>query len=385
MAQPAIDERALVLLGYVAVAFAYFGVRLLPHPGRDLVGYGRDPRDLRLVVRLVAARDRDVPEPVRQPRDLRARRDQPRLGDDRPRARGAVRARHRAVRAGGLLQPRGGAAARRSPRSRRTCSAGISPARPGPRWSAATCSASRATCSARSQGHMHMTSVFLLPLIALATTRYLQGELDGRGFAWRLGLLFGLQVWLSTELLVHRRARARPGAGPGLRPAEADAAADPRDVEAAARRDRARRRARRPVPLLRGDRVPVRLDQSPRPSSTPTCLNFLIPTHFIWIGGHWLFSISQHFRGNDSEAGSYLGIPTLVIVVWFAFGARRSAVARYLLVALAVAAILMLGTGFVVKRPRRVLASLPGDREPARSSTTSCRRGSRSTRPSQPV
>ena len=61
----------------------------------------------------------------------------------------------------------------------------------------------------QSQGHMHMTSVFLLPLIALATTRYLQGELDGRGFAWRLGLLFGLEVWLSTEVLVHRRARAR--------------------------------------------------------------------------------------------------------------------------------------------------------------------------------
>ena len=32
------------------------------------------------------------------------------------------------------------------------------------------------------QGHLHMTSVFLVPLIALATIRYLQGELDGRGF-----------------------------------------------------------------------------------------------------------------------------------------------------------------------------------------------------------
>ncbi len=37
-------------------------------------------------------------------------------------------------------------------RSRPTCSAGISPARPGPRSSAATCSASRATCSARARG-----------------------------------------------------------------------------------------------------------------------------------------------------------------------------------------------------------------------------------------
>ena len=52
------------------------------------------------------------------------------------------------------------------------------------------------------QGHLHMTSVFLVPLIALATIRYLQGELDGRGVGWRLGVLFGLQFWLSTEIVV---------------------------------------------------------------------------------------------------------------------------------------------------------------------------------------
>ena len=34
---------ALVLLGYAAISFAYFGWRLLPHPGRYLVGSGRDP------------------------------------------------------------------------------------------------------------------------------------------------------------------------------------------------------------------------------------------------------------------------------------------------------------------------------------------------------
>ncbi len=93
-------------------------------------------------------------------------------------------------------------------------------------------------------------------------------------------------------------------------------------------------------------------------------LNFLIPTHFIWIGGQWLFSISQHFRGNDAEAGSYLGIPTLVIVVWFAFGARRSAVARYLLVALAARRRPDARHGVRRQAARRVLAPLPGDREP---------------------
>ena len=41
---PCADGNALVLLGYAAVAFAYFGYRLVSHPGRDLIGYGRDPQ-----------------------------------------------------------------------------------------------------------------------------------------------------------------------------------------------------------------------------------------------------------------------------------------------------------------------------------------------------
>ena len=52
------------------------------------------------------------------------------------------------------------------------------------------------------QGHLHMTAVFLLPLMALTTIRYLQGQLGGRGVGWRLGVLFGLQFWLSTEVCV---------------------------------------------------------------------------------------------------------------------------------------------------------------------------------------
>src|SRR4051794_21185643 len=35
---------AAVLAGYVLVAFAYWGVRLLPHPGRYLIGSGSDPQ-----------------------------------------------------------------------------------------------------------------------------------------------------------------------------------------------------------------------------------------------------------------------------------------------------------------------------------------------------
>ena len=238
----------------------------------------------------------------------------------------------------------------------------------------------------QSQGHMHMTSVFLLPLIALAVDPLPAGRarrprlrLAARGPVRARGLAL-------DRAAAHRRARARPGARPRLRACcKQTRPRILRDVEAAARRDRARRR-----------RSPPRSSTTPRPASSPTrstprpifdadILNFLLPTHFIWIGGQWLFSISQHFRGNDSEAGSYLGIPTLVIVAWFAFGARRSAVAA-----------------LPARRARRrrdpdarhgvrrqAARSSSGSRtassRASRSSTTSCRRGSRCTPPSPPA
>jgi hypothetical protein len=39
-----VPTNAVVLLGYVCVSFAYFGWRLLPHPGRPYIGQGRDPQ-----------------------------------------------------------------------------------------------------------------------------------------------------------------------------------------------------------------------------------------------------------------------------------------------------------------------------------------------------
>ena len=214
------------------------------------------------------------------------------------------------------------------------------------------------------QGHLHMTSVFLVPLIALATIRYLQGELDGRGLAWRLGLLFGLQFWLSTEIVVTAvlalviavtlaypllpttRARIRRLWLPLLGGAGLAA------VVAA--------------PLLYYLVTGFQRNSINSPSVFDgDLLNFLLPTQFVWAGGHAFLSTSEHFRGNNAEAGAYLGIPTLVIIVWYAFGARRSAVVRYLLAALAAAVILTLGTGLVIKGklefwlPWREVSALP--------------------------
>ncbi len=48
-------------------------------------------------------------------------------------------------------------------------------------------------------GNINLSAVFLFPLIALVVVRYLRRDLGARGLAWRLGLLFAFQLTLSTE------------------------------------------------------------------------------------------------------------------------------------------------------------------------------------------
>src|SRR5262249_7705995 len=50
-------------------------------------------------------------------------------------------------------------------------------------------------------GHLHLTSVFLVPLAALVVLRFLEGELGAGGLVLRLGPLLALQLAFSTEVL----------------------------------------------------------------------------------------------------------------------------------------------------------------------------------------
>jgi hypothetical protein len=200
----------------------------------------------------------------------------------------------------------------------------------------------------QTQGHLHMSAVFLLPLIALATLRYVRGEIDGRGLCWRLGVLFGLQLWISTEITLTAALALAIGLAlaygfvPAVRPRL--------------------QRVWRPLLGALGVALVVAAPlvyylvtgfQSTSINVPSTydgdLLNFLVPTQFIWAGGHAFLYLSEHFRGNNSEQGAYVGIPVLVIVVWYAFSVRRSRVARWLVAALAVAVLLTLGTAIVIK------------------------------------
>ena len=212
--------------------------------------------------------------------------------------------------------------------------------------------------------HLNMAAAFLVPLIALATVRYLRADLDGRGFAWRLGALFGLQLWLSTELAAtaaialaaslvlafflvpSTRVRLRPLARP-LFGAVAVAAA-------------------LAAPLVYYLVTDFRSGSFNPPSSYDGDLvNFFVPTQLIWAGGSRLLSHSQRFAANLAEQGSYLGLPTLVIVVWYGIAGRRSASARFLLAALLLAAAVTLGTALdleghaAFRLPWDALAGLP--------------------------
>jgi hypothetical protein len=358
-----LGRNTLVLTGYTAVAFAYFGVRLVSHPGRDLLGSGRDPQIFVWAFAwwlhaLETWQNPFYSHAIYAPDGVNlvwtttvpglALLFAPLTALVGPSA---------SFNVASMLMP--ALAAFTAYLLCRHLTRSL--------WASLVGGYLFGFSSymlGQEQGHMHMTAVFLLPLIALAVVRFLEGDIDGRGVAWRLGLLYGLQFWLSTEVLLtssialvaalllaywllpSTRPRFRTGLGPLL------GAVCVALVVAA--------------PLVWYAVTGFQRESINLPSVfNGDALNFLLPTHLVWAGGAALAGVSRHFRGNDAEEGAYLGIPTLVIVVWFALGVRRSAATRYLIAVLALAALLTLGTAFVWKGrteawlPWHLVAGLP--------------------------
>ncbi len=107
--------------------------------------------------------------------------------------------------------------------------------------------------------HLHVTSVFLVPLATLVVLRFLEGgDRSARGLIVRLGPLLAAPVRLRHRDLLHADAlpRRRPRARPARRAVEA---APHRGGGGAARRLLRRLRGhRQPVHLLRRERLPGR-------------------------------------------------------------------------------------------------------------------------------
>ncbi len=203
-------------------------------------------------------------------------------------------------------------------------------------------------------GHLNLTGVFLLPLVALVLVRYVEGELAGRGLAVRLGVMLALQLSISTEvattltvfmalglalaywLLRDARPRLLSSLGPIVSAYGLGAILVAPLVYYTLRGF---------VPRSFGD----------PPFFGTDLLNFVIPTQATGVAGEHFASLTFHFPGNNDERGAYLGLPILFIAGAFAVRERHSARARFLVGSLVLCALLALGTALRIEG-RRIVA-----------------------------
>jgi hypothetical protein len=341
-----------VLLGYVAVAFAYFGWRLVPHPGRYILGAGRDPQ---IFVWAFAWWPHAVgtwqnpfythaiyaPDGI----NLAWTTTVPAL---------ALAFAPLTLLFGPVVSYN--VAAMLAPAVSAWTAYLLCRHVSGSRWAGFVGGYLFGFSSyelGHELGHLNLTAVFLVPLVALAVVRFVEGEIDARGLTWRLGALLGLQAWLSTEVLFTLTLALLAALGLAY--------AIVKGV-----RGRLRELAR-PLagayalgaliagPLLVYALIGFTGESINDPAAFDgDLLNFVVPTHLIALGGSvlggsYFGSISVHFRGSDAERGAYLGLPTLAIVAWYAIGTRRSETTRLLVALLGTAALVTLGTGIAVR------------------------------------
>ncbi len=191
-------------------------------------------------------------------------------------------------------------------------------------------------------GHLHLSAVCAIPLIALVVLRFLDGGLAGRGLVLRLGPLIALELLLSTEVvftfslglalalllgfaLVPERRHRIVSLLPPLAVAYVVAA------------------------VLTAPFVYYLLDgfQSggfvAADGFDADLLNFVVPSKITMLGGPWLKAVSNHFPGNSSEQDDYLGIPLLVIVCLYAVERLRRPGGRFLVACFGLCVLLALG------------------------------------------
>jgi hypothetical protein len=216
----------------------------------------------------------------------------------------------------------------------------------------------------QSEGHMHETSVFLVPLVALVVVRFLDGELSRRRTAVYLGVLVALQLWFSTEVALVVTAALIVGLAAGY-------------VVARSRRSRIVQL----LPAVVGAYVLAAVLTAPllayvlsgyshtaiaRPQGHPSdLLNLVVPTHLTWLSWHWTDQIAASFFGSDTEQGAYLGLPTIAVVLWYVWARRRTERGRFLALVLLVGVVAELGLSLhvhgksVVLLPWDLVAKLP--------------------------
>ncbi|MBV8079743.1 MAG: hypothetical protein JO186_05130, partial [Actinobacteria bacterium] len=190
-------------------------------------------------------------------------------------------------------------------------------------------------------GNLDITGVFLMPLFALAVLRFVQHELDARGLVWRLGVLVAAQIWISTEhaftttlVLVLAWLLALwlvPGARTRLREAVMPIVVGYVLAAVIA------------APFVAYIVLGLHAGSGFYPARVGVdLLNLVVPTDITGIGGSWFHGLSDRFTAT----GAYLGLPALVIVGLFAMRAR--AAGRFLVALFLVCVLIELGSRLFV-------------------------------------
>ncbi len=63
---------------------------------------------------------------------------------------------------------------------------------------------------------------------------------------------------------------------------------------------------------------------TPPAAYTADLLNFFLPTHLEAVGAGWAGSLARHWSGNSTEQGAFVGIPLLLIVVFYVRSSWRT-------------------------------------------------------------
>jgi hypothetical protein len=206
------------------------------------------------------------------------------------------------------------------------------------------------------QGHLNLTAVFLVPLVALVVLRYLDGRIGRRRLAAYLGLLLAGQAGLAIEILATLTLALAASCAIAY-------------WLVRSRRERIRSLF---VPVAAGYAIAALLvspllyytltdftsgQLGPTAEFVTDPVNLVVPTAITAIGGGPAKGISAHFPPNILEQTSYLGLPLLAIVVLFFVRRRRDPAARFLLVAFGVTILAALGSWLHVYGTR--IAPLP--------------------------
>jgi hypothetical protein len=210
--------------------------------------------------------------------------------------------------------------------------------------------------------HLNLDVTFAIPALVLVALQHVDGRITGRRFVGLTAVLLTFQLLTSTEVLFTFTCLAAVSlaaawwlAGPpardriiGLLPRVLAAYAITGVICSPYLYDATRQAARI------GAVIPA------------DALNLLIPTRITALAGSSLVGVSRTFPGGLVEAGMYLGLPLVAIVVIAALQQWRRPIVRVLILLLGICLLWALGNHLVlaghrvIGLPYTVLSGLPG-------------------------